>query len=60
VALRQQGTTLNQRVFVSTLENLPELLLKESIKAPTLIIVGEVVQLHEKLNWFLPSPASTG
>jgi uroporphyrin-III C-methyltransferase/precorrin-2 dehydrogenase/sirohydrochlorin ferrochelatase len=59
VALIQQGTTLNQRVFVSTLEKLPELLQKESIKAPTLIIVGEVVQLHEKLNWFLPSPATT-
>ena len=22
------------------------------IKAPTLIIVGQVVQLHEKLNWY--------
>jgi len=52
VALIQQGTTLNQRVFVSTLESLPELLLKESIKAPTLIIVGEVVQLHENSTGF--------
>jgi uroporphyrin-III C-methyltransferase / precorrin-2 dehydrogenase / sirohydrochlorin ferrochelatase len=56
VALIQQGTTPNQRVFVSTLKDLPELVQKESIKAPTLIIVGEVVQLHEKLNWFLPLP----
>jgi uroporphyrin-III C-methyltransferase/precorrin-2 dehydrogenase/sirohydrochlorin ferrochelatase len=56
VALIQQGTTLNQRVFVSTLEKLPGLLLKENIKAPTIIIVGEVVQLHEKLSWFQPLP----
>jgi uroporphyrin-III C-methyltransferase/precorrin-2 dehydrogenase/sirohydrochlorin ferrochelatase len=56
VALIQQGTTPNQRVFVSTLEKLPELVQKEKIKAPTLIIVGEVVRLHAKLSWFQPSP----
>jgi len=56
VALIQQGTTPNQRVFVSTLENLSELVRKENIKAPTLIIVGDVVQLHEKLSWFQPLP----
>ena len=60
VALIQQGTTPNQRVFVSTLEKLPELVQKESIKPPTLIVVGEVVQLHEKLNWFLPPPGQAG
>lgn len=54
VALIQQGTTPNQRVFVSSLEELPELVKKEKIKAPTLIIVGEVVRLHETLSWFLP------
>lgn len=54
VALIQQGTTPNQRVFVSTLKDLPELVNKENIKAPTLIIVGEVVRLHETLSWFLP------
>lgn len=54
VALVQQGTTPNQRVFVSTLKDLPELVNKENIKAPTLIIVGEVVRLHETLSWFLP------
>jgi siroheme synthase len=25
------------------------------VKAPTLIIVGEVVSLREKLDWFRPS-----
>jgi uroporphyrin-III C-methyltransferase/precorrin-2 dehydrogenase/sirohydrochlorin ferrochelatase len=59
VALIQQGTTPNQRVFVSTLQYLPELVQKENIKAPTLIIVGDVVLLHEKLSWFLPPPSST-
>jgi uroporphyrin-III C-methyltransferase/precorrin-2 dehydrogenase/sirohydrochlorin ferrochelatase len=56
VALIQQGTTPNQRVFVTTLEKLPELVQREKIKPPTLIIVGEVVQLHKKLDWFQPTP----
>jgi uroporphyrin-III C-methyltransferase/precorrin-2 dehydrogenase/sirohydrochlorin ferrochelatase len=56
VALIQQGTTPNQRVMVTTIEKLPELVQKEKIKPPTLIIVGEVVQLHKKLSWFQPSP----
>lgn len=59
VALIQQGTTPNQRVYVSTLENLPELVQKESIKPPTLIIVGSVVQLHHKLSWFQSLPDVT-
>ncbi len=54
VALVQQGTTPNQRVFTSTLEALPELVTKEEIKPPTLIIVGTVVDLHDQLKWFLP------
>ena len=54
VALVQQGTTPNQRVFTSTLQALPELVTKEDIKAPTLIIVGTVVNLHDQLKWFLP------
>jgi uroporphyrin-III C-methyltransferase/precorrin-2 dehydrogenase/sirohydrochlorin ferrochelatase len=56
VALIQQGTTVNQRVFISTLQQMPELVERETIKAPTLIIVGEVVHLHDKLRWFDPAP----
>jgi uroporphyrin-III C-methyltransferase/precorrin-2 dehydrogenase/sirohydrochlorin ferrochelatase len=51
-ALIQQGTTHKQRVYASTLDDLPNLVEREKPKPPTLIIVGEVVQLHEKLSWF--------
>jgi uroporphyrin-III C-methyltransferase/precorrin-2 dehydrogenase/sirohydrochlorin ferrochelatase len=54
VALVQQGTTQRQRVYIGTLDSLPEMVQRESIKPPTLIIVGEVVRLHDKLNWFNP------
>ncbi|MDH1099881.1 siroheme synthase CysG [Pseudomonas mosselii] len=51
-ALVQQGTTRNQRVFTGTLADLPELVARHEVHAPTLVIVGEVVQLREKLAWF--------
>jgi uroporphyrin-III C-methyltransferase/precorrin-2 dehydrogenase/sirohydrochlorin ferrochelatase len=51
-ALIQQGTTRNQRVFTGTLETLPQLVAEHEVKAPTLVIVGEVVQLRDKLAWF--------
>lgn len=52
IAIIQQGTTTNQRVITGTLESLPKIVEDEKIKAPTLIIVGSVVLLHNKLNWF--------
>ncbi|VVP87431.1 Siroheme synthase [Pseudomonas fluorescens] len=51
-ALVQQGTTRNQRVFTGTLADLPDLVGRHEVHAPTLVIVGEVVQLREKLAWF--------
>ena len=51
-ALVQQGTTQNQRVFTGTLASLPQLVAEHEVHAPTLVIVGEVVQLRDKLAWF--------
>ena len=54
-AIVQQGTTRHQRVLTATLATLPDLTNDEKILPPTLIIVGEVVQLHDKLAWFEPT-----
>ncbi len=51
-ALVEQGTTPNQRVFTATLSDLPAHIHGSDVHAPTLIIVGGVVALHEKLKWF--------
>ncbi len=56
-AVVQQGTTPQQRVVVATVKDLAEKVHAANIKAPCLTIIGEVVQLREKLNWFEP-PAS--
>ncbi len=51
-AIVQQGTTPNQRTVTGTLATLPSLAETAGLKAPTLIIVGEVVCLKDKLSWF--------
>ncbi|HHO69347.1 MAG TPA: uroporphyrinogen-III C-methyltransferase [Gammaproteobacteria bacterium] len=58
VALVQQGTTQNQRVVVTDLADLEATVKREAIKPPTIIIVGEVVALQEKLHWFEPQPGA--
>jgi uroporphyrin-III C-methyltransferase/precorrin-2 dehydrogenase/sirohydrochlorin ferrochelatase len=53
-AIVQQGTTYRQKVVVGNLETLPTLAVEAQLKPPTLIIVGDVVKLHDKLAWFHP------
>jgi len=52
-ALIEKGTTPDQRVLVGDLNTLPDLVKKNNVLAPTLIVVGEVVDLHSQLNWFM-------
>jgi len=53
-ALIEQGTTPQQRVLLGDLTTLPDMVHENNVKAPTLIIVGEVVALHSQLQWFSP------
>ncbi|MDX9740875.1 MAG: siroheme synthase CysG [Gammaproteobacteria bacterium] len=53
-ALIERGTTHAQRVLTGTLQTLPGLVAGQEIHAPTLLIVGEVVSLRERLAWFHP------
>jgi uroporphyrin-III C-methyltransferase/precorrin-2 dehydrogenase/sirohydrochlorin ferrochelatase len=53
-AIVQHGTLPTQRVITGDLNTLPALAQAAHLKAPTLIIVGNVVKLREKLGWFQP------
>jgi len=57
-ALVQQGTTRHQRVLTADLSSLPAVVEQAHVKAPTLIIVGNVVELHGRLGWFEPTTAN--
>ena len=56
VAFISWATRYNQRVVTATLESAYEVAIKENIKPPTLIVVGTVVNLREKLNFFEEKP----
>jgi uroporphyrin-III C-methyltransferase/precorrin-2 dehydrogenase/sirohydrochlorin ferrochelatase len=53
-AVIQQGTTQHQRVVSANLSDLASQVAAAKMKAPCLTIIGQVVQLREKLNWFEP------
>lgn len=55
IALIQKGTTREQKVVIATLSTMVEKLKANPVSAPTLIIVGRVVELHERLNWYNPA-----
>ncbi len=46
------ATRRDQRVICGTLGDLQQKITRERLKPPALIIVGEVVRLREKLDWF--------
>lgn len=50
------GTKTVQEVLVSTLEHVVEDVEKAQLKAPAIIVVGDVVNLREKLQWFDNKP----
>lgn len=54
-ALVEQGTTRNQRVHIGTVATLSALVAEADVRAPTLTIIGEVVNLHRKLEWYKPA-----
>ncbi|MFQ5661382.1 MAG: siroheme synthase CysG [Gammaproteobacteria bacterium] len=53
-AIIQQGTTPEQRVYIGTLGSMVDVIKANEIKPPSMVIVGEVVKLHEKLAWYEP------
>ena len=51
-----QGTTSGQRTTAGTLENLARKVEEAGIEPPALIVVGDVVELRDRLAWFERRP----
>lgn len=52
IALISQATTAEQETTVGTLSTLTGILAGSAVATPALMIVGDTVNLHERLNWF--------
>jgi uroporphyrin-III C-methyltransferase/precorrin-2 dehydrogenase/sirohydrochlorin ferrochelatase len=59
IAMVERGTLIEQRVLIGTLNTMADIVAREKPRAPTLIIVGDVVSLHHKLAWFGESSQSS-
>ena len=52
IAAIEQGTRQNQRVIAANLKSMPDLADSAKLESPTIIIIGSVVSLRSKLEWF--------
>lgn len=55
-ALIHRGTTARQRTVTGTLENIVEVARNNNIKSPSIIMIGEVINLRSQLNWLQQLP----
>ena len=55
LAIIQNGTMVSQAILLSTLENVEKALKRKAIKTPAVIIIGEVVHHHKRLQKFMES-----
>ena len=51
----ERGTTEDQRTITTTLEKLPECIKRADLKAPSLLIIGKVVDLSNTIAWHTPA-----
>jgi uroporphyrinogen III methyltransferase/synthase len=56
VALIQWGTRTDQRVVTGTLRDIVPKVRDAKLGPPAIIVVGEVVRLRQKLNWYESKP----
>lgn len=56
VAMVRWGTTCRQQSIQGTLGNIGEIAEREKLCPPTVAVIGEVVTLRDKLNWFEKRP----
>ena len=58
VGIVEQGTLPQQRVVTGSLQDIADKVEVAGIKAPAIIIIGQVVRLHRQLSWFNPEPGA--
>jgi uroporphyrin-III C-methyltransferase len=55
IAVIENATSNRQRVIVGNLGNIEKKVKQKKIQSPAIIIVGKVVGIQNKINWFVPS-----
>lgn len=56
VAVIRWGTRADQKTVVGSLENIVDLIREKDIRPPAVMVVGDVVNLRQKLKWYEERP----
>src|SRR6187397_2758494 len=59
LAVIEQATTIHQQVHTTTLIDCARYFAGKTFSSPSLVIIGDVVKLHEQFSWFNSSEAGT-
>jgi len=59
LAVIEQATTIHQQIHISTLKDCVIDFISKQFSSPSLIIVGDVVKLHNDFKWFTCNEAGT-
>lgn len=59
LAVIEQATTIHQQVYITSLKDCARDLAGRQFSSPSLVIIGDVVRLHEQFNWFTSTEAGT-
>jgi uroporphyrin-III C-methyltransferase len=60
MAVIEQATTVHQQVHITTLQNCAIDFWRKQFSSPSLVIVGDVVNLHGSFNWYNNNNEETG
>lgn len=52
VAIIENGTLQNQRIIIERLDNIVIKAKQEDIKPPSIVIIGDIVNLNETIKWY--------
>jgi uroporphyrin-III C-methyltransferase len=52
IAVIEQATTVYQKIYTSTLKNCARDFADKIFQSPSLVLIGDVVKLHEQFSWF--------
>ena len=59
LAVIEQATTVHQQVNVTSLKDCAKDFADKDFSSPSLVIIGDVVKLHDQFNWFSGAEAGT-
>jgi len=59
LAVIEQATTIHQQVHITTLKECERDFADKAFSSPSLVIIGDVVKLHEQFNWFITTDEGT-